>query len=366
MSNAKPKVEIPAWQRAAQPKPAASEDPVYSQPQAHENNDAAQQPAPNPSEEAEPEPVPSSDTSPTTSPQAEEPADTTAPESEQYVFHSADFDDFKQQQQQRVVEPRAAPPPVPQQQRPQGPPIITYPEFLIEAHKPPPLITPTRILNTLYAAGGVSAILYGASKWIISPMVDTLNDSRHDFLNHSQCKVDDFNERLSKIVSKMPAPKSSSAEAEDDEVDSITSDPTELYHRDMGTQTLDPPEARSTIATNTEKKDPVEWASNGLNILKEHVKEIADGSDKAGESHKDSTDKIAALRSYLDTLLYGTAGGATWSEESIRAYQTGTGPANNAPDDAIEDLKKEIRGVKGVLLSAKRFPAASRNVATAA
>ncbi|KAI5358320.1 Putative peroxisomal membrane protein [Septoria linicola] len=352
----KPKVEIPAWQRAAQTKPSPAEDPVYSQPQHSE--DDVQEVAVSSTEEAEAKAETATQESTSSS---EEPA------KQQNVVASADFDSFKQQQNtSQQATPSPAPAPPPQQQQVAAPPIITYPEFLVEAHKPPPLITPARVLNTLYAAGGLATLVHAASKYIITPMVDNLSESRHDFLSHSQSKVDELNDRLSKLVSQQPGARSAASEAGDD-TDSETSDPTELYHRDMGTQTEAPPEPKPLISQSEEKKDHVEWATNGLKIMESHISEMADASDKAGESHKDRLEKMNNLRHYLDQLLYGTIGGPMWTEQSIQnAYgSNGTNGESKKEDDAVEELKKEIRGVKGVLLSAKRFPPVGRPVQAA-
>jgi hypothetical protein len=354
MSNGKPKVEIPAWQRAPLPKTSSAENTVSS--------DAANEDSATPEQTSEKlEQPPSSN--------EESAPDRTIvekPEKEGNGFAAQDFNNFTQQQHtQRSVAPPAR---AIQPTAPPAPPIITYPEFLLDAHKPPPFITPSRVLNTVYAAGGISAILYAASKWVITPMVEDLSEARHELLHHSQSKVDEFNERLSKIVSKMPGSKNGTTDPDDDEdAGSETSDPTELYHRDFGTQTDPPPSPKTMFTAESEKKDAVDRAVNGLRILKEHMTEITEGSERAGESHQGRMEKMSTLRHYLDTLIYGTAGAGTWSEEAMKqAYGTGTVSNNGPAPDAFEELKKEIRGVKGVLLSAKRFPAASRPVSAAA
>ncbi|KJX94845.1 peroxisomal membrane anchor protein [Zymoseptoria brevis] len=353
MSDNRPKPSIPAWQRAAQPKSPPRDDPVYAQAEAEAKpTDNIETTAPTPTEDetpagpvsgdAAPEMAPSETTSSTTA--------TRASDSKPATFEADDFTRFSQQQQQYPAQP---PPAV--QQRPAPPPIITYPEFLVEAHKPPPLITPSRVINAIYLAGGLSAILYGASKWLITPMVDNLCESRHEFLNHSQTKVDELNERLSKIVSKLPeAKKQSNAEGEIDDTESDTSDSTELYHRDMGTQTESPLPSRSTSVPEV-KKTAVDHETTALSIMQSHFAEMLEGSDRAGESAKDRLDGVNKLRHYLDGLIYNTASMPMWqaAEDGMTMR-----PANGAPkNDGVEDLKKEIRGVKGVLLSAKRFPA---------
>lgn len=350
MSDGKPKVAIPAWQRAAPPTPPATEDPVSSQP---ETNDEPPNETPDAPSQEESNDVEPSDALP--------PADVV--EEKAPAFGINDFETFRQHEQQQQVRRDAAAPPI-QQARPAAPPIITYPEFLVEAHKPPPFITPARVLNTVYAAGGAATLLYAASKWIISPMVDSLSEARHDFLSHSNSKVDDLNERLSKIVSKVPDAKKElhTSEVEGDDADSETSDPTELYHRDMGTQTSPTISPSVPEATDEKKKDAVTYQTGALEIMREHINELAEGSEKAAEANKDRQETVNKLRHYLDGLTYSSSGISTWqsSEDAISMKNDKSG------EDAIEELKKEIRGVKGVLLSAKRFPAVSRPVTGAA
>ncbi|EME39314.1 hypothetical protein DOTSEDRAFT_75137 [Dothistroma septosporum NZE10] len=368
MSNGKPKPGIPSWQRTAQTRPAPTEDPVYSQPEeSHGQQETAAElkevtVAPVPTEDdvdvdseenaAKPSESTSNDPQPAAGAQAESGSS----------FGVSDFETFTQhdRQQSRPVATSSQP----TQQTSAAPPIITYPEFLVEAHKPPPLITPSRVLHFTYGAGAVAALLYGTSKWILNPMQDSLSEARHDFLTHSQSKVDELNERLSKIVTKIPGPKKdgTSSEIDADEADSITSDPTELYHRDMGTQTSPPPTRRSSLpggATQV-KKDPVTYQVGALEIMKNHLDELATRSEKTADANKDRQETMNKLSHYLDGLTYG-GGSYVWqTSEDATALKSG----NEGKNDEIENFKKEIRAVKGLMLSAKRFPA--RPVAGAA
>ncbi|KAK5164141.1 uncharacterized protein LTR77_010232 [Saxophila tyrrhenica] len=281
---------------------------------------------------------------------------------EQSPLSVNDFESFKQTQDPSAV---ASPPPRQQQQQASGPPIITYPEFLVEAHKPPPLITPARIVNTAYIVSGVAAMLYGASKYLVTPMSDSLTSARHDFATHSQSKIDEMNERLTKLVSKVPAPKAEQPDgtAEDDE--SVTSDPTELYHRDMGTQTSPPPSRTSSLSSEAaEKKDPTDHAIKGLDILHSHLSDELARSTTLETANKTRQESLNKLRSYLDTLMYtNTAYGPmwnssenSWSDVGAEGKKEGKDKGKKKEEDVVEELKREIRGVKGVLLSAKRFP----------
>jgi len=268
----------------------------------------------------------------------------------QVVFDSQEFKtSYRQNQPQSQVQRDA-------------PPIVTYPEFLVQPQKPPPLVTVDRLLNTAYAAGVVGLVTYGLSKYIIAPMTETLTDRRHEFADRVQENLTEFNGRLEEIVSTpiVTKTKLSDKKQGDSDTDSEASDPTELFHRDFGTQTLpefsSPPifpgrpidgeEAKST-------KSQAEKHEERLKIIDSHLHEMLAGTSTNQTSEKGLQDSVTDLRDYLESMLY------------MPPSQLENGIWTMAPDhdrkknDAIAAFKAEIRGVKGVLLSAKRFPASS-------
>jgi hypothetical protein len=283
-------------------------------------------------------------------------------------FNTSDFESFKQTQPQHPTTSTTQPQPQSLRQQSTGPPIITYPEFLVDAHKPPPLITPSRLLNTAYVVSGLAALLYGASKYLVAPMSDSLSVARHEFAQHSQSKIDEMNDRLTKLVSKVPDTMAKKSKSPDEDVDedgeSETSDPTELFHRDMGTQTS-PASSRRTSSLSSadkpEKKDTTTHATSSLEIMRSHLDEMLQTTQSLESANKDKQENLNKLRSYLDGLMYASPGyGGMWSSveggwsEDVKDKVDGSGKKDG--EDVIEELKKEIRGVKGVLLSAKRFP----------
>lgn len=234
------------------------------------------------------------------------------------------------------------------------PPIITYPEFLVEAHKPPPLITPSRIINTAYIVSGVTALLYGASKYLVGPMSDSLTESRHDFALHSGSKVDEFNERLAKLVSRIPEANAKEASTQADggpDDNSEISDPTELFHRDMGTQTS-PAASRSSSDSGIDgrAKSKVDLRTHEMSSIQAHLAEMLRQSESLETVNQRTQAKMSDLQLYVDTLMYTSPSINSWSQND-KAWKEG-----DKKEDLIEEFKKEIRGVKGVLLSAKRFP----------
>ena len=239
--------------------------------------------------------------------------------------------------------PTSQPQAPPQPQR-DTPPIITYPEFLTTPQAPPPLITPTRVLSTLYAFSGLGALICGASTYLIKPMSENLASARHELAETAQEKLNTLNEKLRPMVSELPQPNLAHVGARDREEDE-DDDPTEMFHRDIGVQTspsLDetpmPEEKPLTVNAQTSKSQLISLNLNEVELA------------LSQESHAEGTvqTEINSLKTYLDTLMYTPpsftyGGGMQYSKKPDE-------------DDEIGRIKKEIRAVKGVLLSAKNFP----------
>ncbi|CAD0050816.1 unnamed protein product [Aureobasidium pullulans] len=259
----------------------------------------------------------------------------------------------------KATNPSTTPAPAPQ--RRDVPPIITYPEFLVQPQKPPPLVTVSRLINATYIAGALTASAYALSKYIIAPMADNLNDARHDLFEHTIDHVSEFNDKLSKLVSTVPSSVKSlpqtPAEFADFDNESVTSDPTELFHRDVGTQTSPSLSRRPSVASDIEviRPDTVPLKqTNRLEIMESHISEILEGSESNGASNQTLQESISETRHYLDGLYY-TPPSYSWNADN--SLNTSGTSKDKQPDAAVA-LKAEIRGVKGVLLSAKRFPQA--------
>ncbi|KEQ63525.1 uncharacterized protein M437DRAFT_25466, partial [Aureobasidium melanogenum CBS 110374] len=239
------------------------------------------------------------------------------------------------------------------------PPIITYPEFLVQPQKPPPLVTVGRLINATYIAGALTASAYALSKYIIAPMADNLNEARHDLFEHTGDHVTNFNDKISKLVSIVPSSAkslpSTPADLADFDTDSITSDPTELFHRDVGTQTSPSLSRRTSLSSDAElvkpEAMPLKHASR-LDIMKSHLSELLEGAESNGTSNQTLQESVSETRHYLDGLYY-TPPSYSWNaDNSLNASDA----SKDKKSDAAVTLKAEIRGVKGVLLSAKRFP----------
>ncbi|EGD93664.1 hypothetical protein TESG_01204 [Trichophyton tonsurans CBS 112818] len=250
------------------------------------------------------------------------------------------------------------------------PPIITYPEFLLRQSKPP-LITFQNFLYTLYATAGIAASVYGASEYLAKPMLASLNCARHEFSETVQGNLKALNEKLEGSVSKVPAsstarPKGISMDNESEaDNESVTSDPTELFHRDIATQTTDLElSAPSQTAAGTETQ-----TISPQSVIEEHHSRLQSLSSSlasvvTAEKYSDSTrgyakDRLSELQTYLDSLTYSAP--LYLSSALYGSYDDSADAkkAANGEDEAIAAFKAEIRSVKGTLLSARNFPSGS-------
>ena len=223
------------------------------------------------------------------------------------------------------------------------PPIITYPEFLLHAPKPAPLITANGLLTSLYITSGAATTIYGASKYIVEPMVESLTSARHSLFEGAAASLDILNEKLESTVSKAPAPPHQSKK-EDSDTESVSSDGARFFNRSAGTQTS-PHLSRSNSSSSSSDPDgalsPAQDHTNAL--LGIHCK-LADLLPKDGEPINPLGESIKELRAYLERLPHANSlhiGGKVRKKGEL---------------DAVASVKAEIRGVKGVLLSARNFP----------
>lgn len=263
----------------------------------------------------------------------------------------------------------APPPPPSPQSRPvaQPPttpavaPIITYPEFLLSAKKPPPLITIQRVTNTAYALGVISATIYGASRYLINPMLSALTSARHEFAEHAQGQLKTLNTKLEDVVSVDPRSRrgeqAPAREATAEEEDSAT----HLFSREIGTQTTPPPSSPTGLSTPSETsgdnttsssrpQSAVDTETNTLAKLNTLLTDANTSSRAEAETSRDVHKALAELTQYVMGLS---------ASSYIRVDAPYGGAKEKKEEDEVAKVKAEIRGVKGVLLSARNFPSAA-------
>ncbi|TFA97581.1 hypothetical protein CCMA1212_010683 [Trichoderma ghanense] len=230
------------------------------------------------------------------------------------------------------------------------PPVVTYPEFLTKPQRPPPLVTKNGLLNTLYAFGGLSALVYGTTKFAVEPMVEKQTSARIELHETAANKLDAIVAQLENTVSVVPsykaAPGANAADNANEE------DPSEMFHRDVGTQT-----SFSTSPSTSSLQDKEEAAQSKLQDerLSKFAKSLKGLTDDFKSQSNDSQDikvLLDVFRDDLDTMTYGH------HAEMFGGFDK----RKKKPDseDEIRKVRDNIRRIKGVLLSARTFPTSAR------
>lgn len=234
-------------------------------------------------------------------------------------------------------------------------PVVTYPEFLTKPTRPPPLVTANAIVNTLCAFAGLSTLIYGTSKFVVAPMVETQTEARAELHATTAEKLSALVSKLESTVSEIPKKSAADAQQQQDESSDVD-DPTELFHRDIGTQTSFPSTPRpdaTDFSTAAESKTPGERHHVQLSKMRLHAQQLRDTCVSEAEDLAHAKSEMDLLKDDLVQLAY----------PSPREYTSGLygyGSRSNEPDDEIKKAKDNIRRVKGVLLSTRNFPASVR------
>ena len=201
--------------------------------------------------------------------------------------------------------------------------------------------------------------MYGLSKYIIAPMAQNLVESRHDFASHAKVQLDEFNNRLKDVVSSDPATKLKAGASDImDDISEAESDPTELFHRDFGTQTTPSLSRRPSVASSPDTESSVVASHESrVKILTSHLKELESTRSNDASSSDSLKTKISDLSTYLAEMSYQSHYGSGMGSFYYPSSRTTGGNLAKSNDDQIETFKGDIRAVKGVLLSARNFPA---------
>lgn len=302
--------------------------------------------------------------SPRPSPQAAPVADIPMPASIPQATQSPQQIQPQQQQQQLLPQQTNSNP---------IPPIITYPESLLPHTSPPPLITPARLTAFAYAFATLSATIYGTSKYLINPMLSALHDARHDFASHAQSNIDTLNEKLAGVVPIDPGTKSGGADNdnddnEDDDIDAATA----LFTQSTGTHTQaqplpdSPPHSATNSMTSTSSTSPS--AANPTTTSTSAENEITTltklstmlSTTQSDQSDVDNTSDdvrkaVRELNDYLLGLASSAYTGSTYYGGSSVYGVGGGGKDAEKKNDELANVKKEIRALKGVFVSGKKF-----------
>lgn len=182
-------------------------------------------------------------------------------------------------------------------------------------------------------------------------MLEALTTSRLSLASTTSTNLEKLITKLEGIVSEVPP--SSKSKADEKEADSESDeDPTEMFHRDIGVQTSLP---ASPFLSRPTSPSPQATTLDGqtarFTSLNNSITGLVEDSTAEGQSTNDLSTTISLLREYLDGLAYVAP-----SYGYANSYSGVLGNGAKDMDDEIGKVKDSIRGVKGVLLSARSFP----------
>jgi hypothetical protein len=214
----------------------------------------------------------------------------------------------------------------------------------------------------LYLAGAAAASIYSTNKYIVTPMAAQLAEARHSLCGTAISNLVKLNERLEGAVSEIPSSERKQPERSDDEdAETVDSDPTECFHVDAGTQTSPGLSRRTSVSASecgdvANKEAKVVAQEGRLKSIHSRLSELVEASNDIGQEETEVITRIQDLKMYLEGLTYSSP----YYSNNLYGGLVGAGGARGAEgDDAGAKMKSEIRGIKSVLLNARGFPTGS-------
>ncbi|TQS35965.1 hypothetical protein Golomagni_03599 [Golovinomyces magnicellulatus] len=258
--------------------------------------------------------------------------------------------------QTEIIEPELSTSPMP--------PVITYPEFLTSSSQSKkPLLTPRRLLNLLYTTSFLTAGIYGTIEYILSPMLERLSDCRHELFSTTLLNLNSLSQKLETVVSEVPITAKTLSNVDSDALDNEKEDDSAmLFHRDIGIQT-----SLSMNSSETSNTQPaltlLDRQASYYCDLHTQIKDLSDCVYSEVNNSLALDDKLIEFREYLNAT--GSNSSLLNSRNESKYMTNGTLPGflstrkttgMNGEIDEVTKVKKEIKGMKGLLLSARTFP----------
>jgi hypothetical protein len=190
-------------------------------------------------------------------------------------------------------------------------------------------------------------------------MLESLTVARHSLFDTTATNLATLTTKLEAVVSTLPASSHTdpAAHATDcpssaSDTSSETTDPAELFHRDIGIQTSSPASPALSSITTTSTSSPLATQASSLETIHTHLASLHAAQAEAEEAAGCTRAAVTELQTYLDEIRFGRRMGYANGAYGVQVAA--------AQDSAVEKVRKEIRSVKGVLLSAKSFPSGKR------
>lgn len=179
-------------------------------------------------------------------------------------------------------------------------------------------------------------------------MMEELTAAREDFHTAASSRLADLVELLEKTVSVVPPAAAAARRKGGEDSDSDdTDDPSEMFHRDVGTQTILPVPSMA----DAPKQPAYVTQATRISNLSRSLSDLEGGIRSQCDDLTDVKSLVDVLRDDLDALTYRSPASGT-IDFTGGLY----GSKTDAVPDEMRKVRDSIRRIKGVLLSAKSFP----------
>lgn len=202
---------------------------------------------------------------------------------------------------------------------------IVFPELALKSYPSKRELSFKHILVIVYLFGGVSAFLTLLSKTVLQPLFHQLTDDRRDYAQLASRLLRHLNTRLAAHASYVPPVRESQAGKK---------------YVDEETQTDDDPVTKMFVVSKQLSQDDM-TLSAALNDALSNVQDSAETFQLGGLKY--AVEELSTLVHSLSFSLVKNLGK--------------TAEKDKKPEiDHVAEFKKEIRSIKGSLLSARNFP----------
>lgn len=189
------------------------------------------------------------------------------------------------------------------------------------------------ILAVVYVFGGISALIALLSKFVAHPLFLQLTEDRRSYAQIAIKGMRHLNAKLSSMVSYNPPIRQSIAG------ERYTDSETQTYEEDTKTKSSN--NTKDKVFSSVDEEADSKEESNPL---KTHLTDLSDKSSIA------ETEDVKSDLEELNSMIMGLG----FRGVTPKAIKLDSRP-DSSPDIAT-DIKKEIRSIKGSLLSTRRVP----------
>ena len=172
-------------------------------------------------------------------------------------------------------------------------------------------------------------------------MLNSLTAARHSLFETAITNLDVLNEKLGKTVSTVPSTSPSAHGDPFIQDNDADTDASEFFHRSIATQTS-PNLSRTNSSLSSQAPQVPSSLVTMQSIRLQKLQSELSSLVPSPEPDITLESRLSDLQTYLGGMAYG--GNLQF------------GKVGGEEKDGISKVKAEIRGVKGVLLSARNFP----------